>query len=138
MSKRRAPSRGLRRVVIRRIGGHDPERPELSRDPTLEPGAPSPGPWRLSEGPGDGSWDDPRRCVESADGKLVCVTVGGNDVANATLIAAAPEMLQALEAYEDALSLCGAGTGFEAEIAAAHERFDVLRRVAIRKARGLR
>jgi hypothetical protein len=50
---------------------------------------------------------------------------------------AAPDMLAALQAYEDALSLTGAGTGFEAEIAAAEARFDDLRRVALRKAAGV-
>ena len=44
----------------------------------------------------------------------------------------APMMLAALLAYEDALSLCGAGSGFEKEIEAAQGKFDVLRREALR------
>lgn len=45
---------------------------------------------------------------------------------------AAPMMLAALLAYEDALSLCGAGSGFEKEIEVAQAKFDLLRRDALR------
>jgi hypothetical protein len=93
-TSRHAAPRGLRRVVIKRIGGYDPEHPEASRDPTLEAG-PTPGPWRLSDfGPSD---DDPRCAVESESGKLICSTIGGNDQANATLISAVWDLADACE-----------------------------------------
>ena len=47
--------------------------------------------------------------------------------ANERLIVLAPEMLEALIAYEEAFILCGAGSGFEKEIQAAQQRFDDLR-----------
>ena len=54
--------------------------------------------------------------------------------ADVGLLAAAPDMLAALQAYEDALALNGAGSGFEREIDAAAAKFDVLRKAALAKA----
>ncbi|MEL6237049.1 MAG: hypothetical protein AAFO57_00270 [Pseudomonadota bacterium] len=51
----------------------------------------TPGPWSL--------WGkaDPSQVI-ACDGGFVAQTVGGNDEANARLIAAAPELLEAVEA----------------------------------------
>jgi hypothetical protein len=51
------------------------------------------GPWRIWETPTD---QNPQAVVSSASG-FVAQTLGGNDVANATLIAAAPELLEVLK-----------------------------------------
>lgn len=57
----------------------------------------TPGPWT--------TWGkaDPSQIIASKDG-FVAQTVGGNDEANARLIAAAPELLEALEVAEKALT----------------------------------
>ena len=54
----------------------------------------TPGPWDCRQ------WDGPQWIVTSEGPQhFLATTVGGNDEANARLIAAAPELLEALQEY---------------------------------------
>jgi hypothetical protein len=85
----------------------------------------TPGPWRL--------WGsaDPSQVISAAD-CFVAQTVGGNDKANARLIAAAPELLEALQDLFGAdMEFHLMGDGKEDQIAAIAKA-----RAAIAKATG--
>lgn len=60
----------------------------------------TPGPWRL--------WGkaDPSQVISDATG-FIAQTLGGNDEANARLIAAAPELLEALKNLDEAYCRSG-------------------------------
>lgn len=88
----------------------------------------TPGPWRVAAG----IVDNPRLIVEDDIGNPVCAMslrgVYGDTVkmtANAALIAAAPEMLEALEAMVEMVEMNGLGKRYALDLAAS----------AIRKAR---
>lgn len=84
----------------------------------------TPGPWRVND-----KWDID---IIGSDHEVVAEIIwdrarGSVCRANERLIAVAPEMLDALIAYEEVRALCGAGSGFEKEIDAAERRFDDIR-----------
>ncbi len=79
----------------------------------------TPGPWKIEQGGGRGAW------IEGTDGEYAALAAGNTDEranANASLIAAAPELLEALEAFVE-------------EYAWISDKLSIAARAAIAKAR---
>ncbi len=64
---------------------------------TDQTGKPTPGPWEIVAHGGD---QNPQRIIGVRGGPMIANTLHGNDQANARLIAAAPELYEALKAFK--------------------------------------
>lgn len=75
---------------------------EKKRFPHLFPARHTPGPWAFSP-PGDESYF---KVVNTAGARIAVVMISDDEAANAYLLAAAPELLVALEETLEAVDLC--------------------------------